>query len=515
MSFQSKYIKYKTKYINLLKKIHGGTNVESTQSKLYIDIYKFKLLNYPSHSTAKNVSFGTLSKTIDLNKGIVKSTSDITNSIEDSYYSVDYIKSDNISNKYYSDYLNYPAKSDLDNPKYKYTNEYIHKLIKIICKTINILQCRLKHALRKYNKVDQFNEITNDTGYITKINITNKHKVIVFGDNHGSYHTFFRSMLRLHLCCVIDLNTFKVNDNYIVIFLGDIVDRGNFSLEILIIIFKFIINNKPHKFIINRGNHEEMSITEQYGFLDEIKYKIPTEFQSIFNNIIKIFTFCSTAIILINTDSKKKYWLCHGLICNDANIDIFINNNDRIFILDKQQANNIRWSDTPEYNQNTLILNEDSTFNYNGRPQIGTKILSKYLSPVYFEFIIRGHEDRYSNAWLLSSTIHRMHMGIDYENTINNKFTIYKNATSQQLYNKDTSITTTDYKQLDGPVQTITNLSYPDIYNVLTISTNTDLKRPLTSDSYIVMRFDEKMLPNVTDTILNSQEIDTWLNSKN
>ena len=108
-----------------------------------------------------------------------------------------------------------------------------------------------------------------------------------------------------------------------------------------------------------------------------------------------------------------------------------------------------------------------------------------------------------------------MHMGIDYENTINNKFTIYKNATSLQLYNKDTSITTTDYKQLDGPVQTITNLSYPDIYNVLTISTNTDLKRPLTSDSYIVMRFDEKMLPNVTDTILNSQEIDTWLNSKN
>ena len=516
MSLQLKYIKYKTKYKNLWIKMYGSSSILKQTPDLYIDVYKFKLLNYPSNLNERNITFGKLSKTSDINKGIIQHVID-----EKSYYSIDYIKSDNISNKYYKQYLDHPAKST---QKYKYTDENIQDLLSIISKTILKLQNKLQQILPHLEKLGDFEGITNETGYITKINITNKNKIIIFGDHHGSYHTFFRNMLRLHLCGVINLHEYKVNDNYIIIFLGDIVDRGNYSLEILEFMFNFIIKNESNKFIINRGNHEEKETTKRYGFFDEIKYKIQTktETNTIFDNIIKIFTLCPTAIILINTDTKKKYWLCHGLICNDSNIDSFINNNQEIiFILDVQQATNIRWTDTPSCNpENNTLLDEDPINTPDGRHRIGTKTLSKYLSPEYFDFIIRGHEDRYSNAWLLSSTMHRMHMGINYENTFNNKFTIYKNIISQLLYENDKQITTNNYCQLDGPVQTITNLPHKYIYNVLTISTNTDLKRPLTSDSYIVMRFDDNILPNVNaNNILpnvnanNNQEINTWLNS--
>ena len=72
-------------------------------------------------------------------------------------------------------------------------------------------------------------------------------------------------------------------------------------------------------------------------------------------------------------------------------------------------------------------------------------------------------------------------------------------------------ISINNYNQLDGPVQTVTNLTDRETFNIMTISTNTDLGRPLTSDSYIVIRFNENMLPNVQASINSDIEIVKWL----
>ena len=485
---QLKYLKCK---YNLLKsKLQQKTYHEVPS--IYIDVYKFKLMNYSDKSSGE-IFLGELSKTVDINKGIVKSISDIPDVNENSYYSIDYIKSNNISNKYYKHYLKFPAKNR--EYKYVYTKEYTDELKKNIVKVTDILRNKLSELT---NEIDK---IKNDNGYIKKIFVSSEEKIIVFGDNHGSFHTFFRNMLRLHLCGVLNLTTFTVNENYRLIFLGDIVDRGSYSLEILEIMFHFIINN-PDKFIINRGNHEDVRLSSRYGFKDEIMEK--TNDEQLFVDIIRIFTLCSTAIILVNKSTNKRYWLCHGLICDSIDIEAFINNDKLIFILDDEQAFNIRWSDTPFIDHGLM---KDTIVDIgSGRPKIGTDVLTKYLK--HLDFIIRGHEDHFSNAWLLNSSKYKIHMGIDYMNQ-SGKFKLYKK--NNTLVDLSSDISINNYNQLDGPVQTVTNIADGDTFNIMTISTNTDLGRPLTSDSYIVMRFNEHTLPDVATSIKSDIEIVSWL----
>lgn len=81
--------------------------------------------------------------------------------------------------------------------------------------------------------------------------------VIIVGDIHGSLHDLLRIL------------KFIQENNSKVLFLGDYVDRGNFSLECITILFAFKVMN-PDKFYLIRGNHEFDQICSQYGFKEEI-----------------------------------------------------------------------------------------------------------------------------------------------------------------------------------------------------------------------------------------------------
>ena len=80
---------------------------------------------------------------------------------------------------------------------------------------------------------------------------------IIVGDIHGSIHDLLR-ILKFH----------EENDSR-VLFLGDYVDRGHFSLECITILFALKVQY-PNKFYLIRGNHEFDSLCSQYGFKDEI-----------------------------------------------------------------------------------------------------------------------------------------------------------------------------------------------------------------------------------------------------
>lgn len=82
--------------------------------------------------------------------------------------------------------------------------------------------------------------------------------VIVVGDIHGSYH----DLLRI-------LNFTESHTNFKVIFLGDYVDRGCFSLECITLLFSLKIKF-PYKYFLLRGNHEFDSLCSTYGFKKEI-----------------------------------------------------------------------------------------------------------------------------------------------------------------------------------------------------------------------------------------------------
>lgn len=80
---------------------------------------------------------------------------------------------------------------------------------------------------------------------------------IIVGDIHGSLHDLLRILK------FIQYQKSKV------LFLGDYVDRGEFSLECITLLFALKLS-EPEKYFLIRGNHEFEATCSQYGFKDEI-----------------------------------------------------------------------------------------------------------------------------------------------------------------------------------------------------------------------------------------------------
>lgn len=89
--------------------------------------------------------------------------------------------------------------------------------------------------------------------------------------------------------------------NYI--FLGDYIDRGDFSVEVLLLLFsiKLIV---PTKFVMLRGNHESSQLAQHFNFEKEVLHKYNRKIYDLF---ITSFNFLPIACIL-----NKKFLAIHG-----------------------------------------------------------------------------------------------------------------------------------------------------------------------------------------------------------
>lgn len=90
--------------------------------------------------------------------------------------------------------------------------------------------------------------------------------VTIVGDIHGQFYDFLKL---LEPAVGGDPEITKY------IFLGDYVDRGSFSVEVLILILSIKIS-KPKTIIMLRGNHECRQLTSHFNFRTECSFFIFT-----------------------------------------------------------------------------------------------------------------------------------------------------------------------------------------------------------------------------------------------
>lgn len=128
-------------------------------------------------------------------------------------------------------------------------------------------------------------------------------RVTVCGDTHGQFYDV--------------LNIFKMNgypsSSNPYLFNGDFVDRGSFSLEVILtyLLFKFAC---PDGIYLTRGNHETKNMNKIYGFEGEVKHKYDDK---IFDLFLELFCELPLAAVI-----EDKVFVTHGGLPTQKNVSL-------------------------------------------------------------------------------------------------------------------------------------------------------------------------------------------------
>ena len=396
--------------------------------------------------------------------------------------------------------------------KYQFYDNLTVKSIETILLNLDSAIVQQEKYIKSFTLSDSFNQylknvenlqldnlvvINQSDSIIIKLDITRDTKIVMFGDFHGSFHTFFRLLCRLHKYDILDLDTFKIKDNYKLIFLGDILDRGKYTLDIINIIFKLIaINNiSDLKVIYNRGNHESFEIFERDGSLDEFALKIGKDkIKPFLTKYIKLLNLLPSAVVL-NCENNL-FWCSHGgfpiSFLEKSFLDGFADN--KLIYLTGQDSTHIRWND---FGDDSKSIDYGLSGRGGNIYKLTARGTNKFLDTNNINFIIRGHQDSKGNSFLFKTD---GNINIIGDPNMSDKDNFL-------YYNKSIKAYGT---RVDGPIARLKlNKKFANEFNyfpVLTISTNTDAKRFLNSDSFGLLRFDisegeENQFRNVLNSI--------------
>ncbi|CAK9779552.1 unnamed protein product [Cutaneotrichosporon oleaginosum] len=138
----------------------------------------------------------------------------------------------------------------------------------------------------------------------------------IVGDTHGQFYDVH------NLLTIIK----PPSENHMIVFNGDFVDRGSWSIEVVLTLFayKWLY---PERVFLNRGNHETNDMNKVYGFEGECKAKHGEMTYQLFADVftaLPLATLLSAGLppsslksegsqpAILGPDGHKRYFVVHG-----------------------------------------------------------------------------------------------------------------------------------------------------------------------------------------------------------
>ncbi|XP_031106874.1 serine/threonine-protein phosphatase 5-like [Ipomoea triloba] len=149
------------------------------------------------------------------------------------------------------------------------------------------------HRRYAYQIVLQTRAMLRALPSLVDINVPEGKHFTVCGDVHGQFYDLLN---------IFELNGLPSEDNPY-LFNGDFVDRGSFSVEVILTLFAFKCMC-PSAMYLARGNHESKSMNKIYGFEGEVRSKLSDTFVELF---AEVFCFLPLAHVI-----NGKIFVVHG-----------------------------------------------------------------------------------------------------------------------------------------------------------------------------------------------------------
>uniref|UniRef100_A0A803N6J3 Serine/threonine-protein phosphatase 5 n=1 Tax=Chenopodium quinoa TaxID=63459 RepID=A0A803N6J3_CHEQI len=214
----------------------------------------------------------------------------------------------------------------------------------------------------------QTRELLRTLPSLVDITVPNGKQFTVCGDVHGQFYDLLN---------IFELNGLPSDDNPY-LFNGDFVDRGSFSLEVILTLFAFKCMC-PSAMYLARGNHESRSMNKIYGFEGEVRSKLSETFVELFAEV-----FCCLPLAHV---INQKVFVVHG----------------GLFSVDGVKLSDIRaidrFCEPPEEGLMCEVLWSDPQSNLGRGPSkrgvglsFGPDVTKRFLQDNNLDLVVRSHE---------------------------------------------------------------------------------------------------------------------------
>lgn len=130
------------------------------------------------------------------------------------------------------------------------------------------------HKRYAFQIVLQVRDLLRSLPSLVDVTVPDGEHFTVCGDVHGQFYDLLN---------IFEMNGLPSEENPY-LFNGDFVDRGSFSVEVILTLFAFKCMS-PNAMHLARGNHESKSMNKIYGFEGEVRSKLNETFVELFAEV--------------------------------------------------------------------------------------------------------------------------------------------------------------------------------------------------------------------------------------